>query len=292
VHFIAAIVTIKQAGLPMILHCYSKGITSSRDGVATADKLHQIIVDASAFGEGQEQHTLPAILELIAERYQRLGICDDVFKETIVTADTGFASEANMAYLHEHQINAYISDNQFRLRDPKFQTRKDDHPNWTRQDRPLNPTTPAGEFTFDPTDNSCVCPAGKPMRLRQVKEDRVFFEGRLLNCRHCGQKSRCMRHPESADHRKGHGRQVSLLLNDKRKPTYTDWMKHRVDSDQDKQVYGHRMAVIEPVFGNIGHNKGLTRFSLRTKAKVQGQWQMYCLVHNIEKLQNYGNIAA
>jgi type I restriction enzyme R subunit len=27
-------------------------------------------------------------------------------------------------------------------------------------------------------------------------------------------------------------------------------------------------------------------------AKVQGQWQLYCLIHNIEKLKNYGELAA
>jgi len=32
--------------------------------------------------------------------------------------------------------------------------------------------------------------------------------------------------------------------------------------------------------------------SLRSKKKVQGQWQLYCLVHNIEKLANYGRMAA
>jgi len=40
------------------------------------------------------------------------------------------------------------------------------------------------------------------------------------------------------------------------------------------------------VFGNIGTTKRLNRFSLRGKKKVQGQWQLYCLVHNIEKLAN------
>ncbi|MFB2704238.1 transposase, partial [Marinobacter shengliensis] len=73
---------------------------------------------------------------------------------------------------------------------------------------------------------------------------------------------------------------------------YTDWMKHRVDSQQGKELYSHRMSVVEPVFGNIGTNKRLNRFSLRGRKKVQGQWQLYCLVHNIEKLANYGRMAA
>jgi hypothetical protein len=44
------------------------------------------------------------------------------------------------------------------------------------------------------------------------------------------------------------------------------------------------------VFANIGTNKGLKRFSLRGRAKVQGQWQLFCIIHNIEKLANYGNL--
>lgn len=67
-------------------------------------------------------------------------------------------------------------------------------------------------------------------------------------------------------------------------------MKKRVDSIEGKTIYGHRMSVVEPVFGNIGTNKRLNRFSLRGKSKVQGQWQMFCLVHNIEKLMRYGSI--
>ena len=105
-------------------------------------------------------------------------------------------------------------------------------------------------------------------------------------------KHECMQNPASANHRNGSGRQVSFTVENKRAPNYIDWMKHRVDSQQGKVIYGHRMSVVEPVFGNIGSNKRLNRFSLRTKKKVQGQWQLYCLVHNIETLANYGQLAA
>ena len=44
------------------------------------------------------------------------------------------------------------------------------------------------------------------------------------------------------------------------------------------------------VFGNIGTNKGLKRFSLRGKTKVQGQWQLFCMVHNLEKVSRYGKV--
>jgi len=65
-------------------------------------------------------------------------------------------------------------------------------------------------------------------------------------------------------------------------------MKVRIDSDEGKRLYGQRFATVEPVFGNIRHNKQLNRFTLRGQKKVYGQWKLFCLVHNIEKLVNHG----
>ena len=129
------------------------------------------------------------------------------------------------------------------------------------------------------------------MWLRSEKMDahghtQFNFEGRLTDCRHCPQNSQCMHNPSAADDGKGNGRQVRYTL--KTKPSATDWMKRRIDSKRGKEIYGHRMSVVEPVFGNLTANKGLNRFSLRGKAKVQGQWQLFCMIQNIEKIMRYG----
>ncbi|WP_339868006.1 IS1182 family transposase [Pseudohongiella nitratireducens] len=278
----------------------SKGTIQGYNGVATVDKKHQIIIDAQAFGHGQEHHTLRPVLDSLQERYRRLGIRKHLYKgryKPIITADTGFANEANMQFVHEQKIDAYIPDNQFRSRDPKFQNQKARYGK-RHQNKPKatkRHVIAASDFQFDPVNMRCTCPDGKQLSHRGVRQSATgqltaYFEGRLLQCRHCPLKVKCMHNPSSADHRKGAGRQVSFMLDSKRKPTYTDWMKHRVDSDYGKQIYSHRMSTVEPVFGNIGTNKGLNRFSLRGKTKVQGQWQLYCMVHNIEKLKNYGEL--
>jgi len=44
--------------------------------------------------------------------------------------------------------------------------------------------------------------------------------------------------------------------------------------------------LFKPVFGNITVNKGMNKFTLWVQDKVNAQWQMYCLVRNIEKLRN------
>ena len=279
----------------------SKGTIQGYNGVATVDKKHQIIIDAQAFGEGQEHHTLKPVLEAVRDRFNRLGIRKNIYKgryKPIITADTGFANEANMKFLHENKVDAYIPDNQFRSRDPKFQNQKEKHGKRhqkAKQDRQRE-VIPASEFIFDPVNMTCDCPAENRLSFRGARETetglpKAYFEGKLLQCRHCDQKEQCMRNPGAADHRKGAGRQVSFVLSGKRKPTHTDWMKHRVDSARGKLIYSHRMSVVEPVFANIGTNKRLNRFSLRGKTKVQAQWRLYCMVHNIEKVMRYGDIA-
>ena len=70
--------------------------------------------------------------------------------------------------------------------------------------------------------------------------------------------------------------------------TATDRMKQKTDSDKGREMITRRFATVEPVFGNIRNNKRLNRFTLRGQRKVDAQWKLYCLVHNIEKLAHNG----
>ena len=44
------------------------------------------------------------------------------------------------------------------------------------------------------------------------------------------------------------------------------------------------IATVGPVFANLRHHRGMSRFTLRGPSKVSTQWQLYCLVHNVEKI--------
>jgi len=254
---------------------------------------------AQAFGEGQEHPTLQPVLETIKGRYKRLGFSENIYEDgIIVTADTGFTNEANNQYLRENNINAYVPDNKFRSRDPRFKNQRKKYGKRTDYKKLKTVSViPTSEFTINKKTKSCNCPAGELMWLKNEGIDKrgnykLFFEGRLSKCQDCSLNNKCMSNPDSANTRSGHGRQVSFILENKRAPNFTDWMKRRIDSDKGKLIYSHRMSVVEPMFGNIGANKGLNRFSLRGKQKIQGQWKLFCIVHNIEKLMNYGTMAA
>ena len=68
-------------------------------------------------------------------------------------------------------------------------------------------------------------------------------------------------------------------------------MKKKIDTEEGRDIYSRRMGIIEPVFGNIRNAKCLDHFTLRTKRKVNIQWMLFCIVHNIEKIMKYGNYA-
>lgn len=273
----------------------SKGTIQGYNGIAAVDKLHQIIIDAQAYGEGQEYHTLQPILETIEDRYKRLGLSEAIYKTgVVVTADTGYANDENYDYLRQRDVNAYVPDQDFRKRDKRYKGQKEKHGKRHQDDiKYIKKVIPSSEFDFNLKEKSCRCPEGNDMWFKNESvskegKRKLFFEGKLTDCRACDRRFECMRNPYAADDRTGHGRQVSITYTNGR--TAADWMRRRVDSKQGKVYYGHRMSVVEPVFGNIGTNKGLNRFSLRGKKKVNGQWKMFCLVHNIEKLTNYADV--
>jgi hypothetical protein len=68
----------------------------------------------------------------------------------------------------------------------------------------------------------------------------------------------------------------------------TKQMIEKIDTEQGRKIYAQRMAIVEPIFSNIRVQKRLDRFTLRGKAKINIQWLLYCMVHNIEKISNYG----
>lgn len=51
--------------------------------------------------------------------------------------------------------------------------------------------------------------------------------------------------------------------------------------------YRLRKQVVEPVFGQIKHARGLRQFLLRGLDKVRGEWAMLCTAHNLTKLHRH-----
>jgi hypothetical protein len=64
-------------------------------------------------------------------------------------------------------------------------------------------------------------------------------------------------------------------------------MKEKIDTQEGRRIYSRRLGTVEPVFGNMAAQKGMNRSTLRGRLKVNIQWRLYCMVHNLEKVGRY-----
>jgi transposase len=265
-----------------------KGVIQGFCGVAAVDAKHQVIVEARALGSGSEQEALLPVVSAMKGN-------ELLTPASIVTADAGYHSEENLNKLNELNVQALIADNDMRKRDERFaeQSRhkpKSDplHDKSREQTPKIKRYTPA-DFHFDPSTHTCVCPAGQHLyrngaRCTIGRNIYIKFSAAQRACFNCTHRKRCLRHPQ-----KTKTRQVVFFLGkaETAKLSFTDRMKQRIDTEQGRDQYAKRFATVEPVFANIRHNKGMNRFTLRGHAKVEGQWKLFCLVHNIEKIAHY-----
>jgi transposase len=252
-----------------------KGVIQGYAGQAVVDAQHQVIVAADIIGSGSEQAMLLPMIERSARA-----------EHTLITADAGYHSDENIQALHERNIPALVADNAMRQRDERF-AQQQRHRSEVLHDKgkaqPIKLYRPE-DFVFE--GNTARCPAGKTLSSNgsiytHISGAKVqHYKARDEDCRQCLLRHRCLKNPSA-----GRGRQVTKFgraLADENDPSRR--MREAIDSAEGRRLYSRRIAVVEPVFANIRHHKGMRRFTLRSRAKAKIQWLLYCLVHNIEKM--------
>jgi hypothetical protein len=108
-----------------------------------------------------------------------------------------------------------------------------------------------------------------------------IYRARQEDCALCPFRQRCLSKAQTK-------RRYLVVALQSRNPSLVEEMKAKIDTPLGKKIYSRRLAIVEPVFANIRAQKRLNRFTLRTKAKVNVQWLLFALVHNIEKIHHYG----
>jgi transposase len=261
----------------------SKGVIQGYAAQAAVDSQHQVIVAADIIGSGSEQSMLLPMIERAAPVRE---------EHTLITADAGYFSDDNVKALHERSIPALIADNGMRRRDERF-AQQDKHKAkgdalYDKRGTAAKPITlfRPEHFNFH-NDNTARCPAGKTLTgngatYGQRGHRFQRFEADVRDCAGCALRAQCLRNPNAK-----RGRQVARFERrriDAQHPSQR--MRNAIDSPPGRALYSRRIATVEPVFANIRHHKRMSRFTLRGKTKVSTQWQLFCLVHNIEKIAN------
>lgn len=131
-------------------------------------------------------------------------------------------------------------------------------------------------FVYDIVTDQFICPEGKRLKLhrsahlhKKSKQHCKIYRG--IQCRGCIKRPLCT---------KGKARQIHI---ETRLPL-RETIRQLLNSPPGKQLYKLRQQIIEPIFGNIKHNLQYIMMHLRTLKKVNGEWQLICLTHNIKQI--------
>ena len=61
-------------------------------------------------------------------------------------------------------------------------------------------------------------------------------------------------------------------------------MARKLRTKKGRETYRKRKWMVEPVFGQIKECRGFRQFLLRSLEKMQGEWTLMCLTHNLLKV--------
>jgi hypothetical protein len=254
---------------------------------ALVDSKHQVIVAAEAFA-CQDHENLKPMLEGAKKNVAAIGKDDTYFQGRQLTADPNYHSLNSLKVCKDEKIDAYIPDIQYRTRDPRFADQerfKDGVHGRQRPDAKPRLFTTA-DFSFDASKQVYRCPHGKELTCHarnQVNRHRTYdlYHARPEDCAACPLRTRCLKKADTVR------RNLSIQVKSQ-SPNLIDEMKAKIDSEEGKRIYARRLGIVEPVFSNICVQKRMDRFTLRTKRKVDVQWGLFALVHNIGKIHVFG----
>lgn len=214
---------------------------------ASVDSDHQIIVAAEIHDSPQDATAFTAV---IAKTVENVG-----FSPKQVLVDKGYCTSENLVAANAYCEELFIG----------MTNRKGDV------------ATIRSEHILEGENGSYVCMAGKSLRIGKAgRENFVMLMADEIRCVDCPLASTCLlferREKNTPIFDLKHGRALAEMA-----------IRNRTDEFRD--VYKTRKAIVEPVFGNIKWNKILRLFVTR-RSKANAWWKMVCTAHNIEKMIN------
>ena len=217
---------------------------------------NQYITNYGIYWRPTDQGTLIPYLESFEQRHGR--------QSKKVVADSGYGSEMNYEWMDGHDIEAFVKYNMFHAED-KRKIRN-------------NPFLVRNMY-YNADEDYYVCPRGQ--HLEHIGDEQSTSElgyvstiskYRAQNCAGCPFRGMC---------HKAKGNRVIEVNH--RADEYREKAKERLTSEEG--LYHRSMRPVEPeaVFGDIKYDHGFKRFRLKGMAKVNVEFGLVALAHNLRK---------
>ena len=265
------------------------GYIQGYNGIAVADSQNQVIICTEAVGSASESGSFPEMLDSLEKNMRTLTGKEKPLKKSLCVGDTGYFSEANLQEAKVRKIEVIIPDPQFRQRDNEFEERV------KAKEKKLYKSE---DFVYNKKKDSYLCPAGKVLvckgKAKLRNNEGKKYQAKSSDCCRCRLIEKCINLKNKNARKSTNHARTLYIVKKKYEENLSEKMKKKIDNPAYRELYSRRQQIIEPVFSNITYCKGMGRFTLRTKEKVNAQWQLYCMVHNISKCvkpvsEKYGN---
>ena len=220
----------------------------------------QFIVNYTLHQETNDLHTLSPHLDEFAKQYQK-------YPEEL-TADAGYGSQENYELLEKKEIKAYVKYGSFDKEQSRQNKRKDPKP----FDR--------DKLYYNPEEDYYVCPIGQ--RMPKVGEKKRKTKSGFLQHYDLYQARNCTGCPLRGMCHKAKGNRIVERNHHLEK--YRDQIRKLLTSEQGVERRKQRTADVEPVFAHIKSNRNFKRFTHRGLDKVDLEFGLHALAHNIRKM--------
>jgi hypothetical protein len=184
-------------------------------------------------------------------------------------ADNNYFSEENLKTCHERGLEPIMPDSNYKSR-------------LGRGEKKRYETT---DFKYREEGNYYECPDGKKLEYKGISGPEwsrgKTYRASVTDCRLCKYNEKCMGQKKKPQKRP-RGRPL-LITESNEQGSYCQTMREKLNEQEYQDQYAYRIQIIEPVFADIAYCKGLDLFTLRSAMKVNGQWLLYCIVHNLGK---------
>ena len=251
----------------------TKGYLQGYIGIVISDEENQIITTAQAVGTTNEGEHLRAMLDKNGENLKEAGVKEpEEGKKPSILGDPNYFSEDNLKACEERGIEAVIASG-----------RVNERPSTCEKNRYASE-----DFKYHEEDDCFECPQGKLLRYKYNTKlrngEEKIYQASLTDCRQCPAYSKCIL-TEKDRSELNQGKKILIHIG-KEPERQCSKMRKKLETEEYQTKYSRRIQIVEPVFANISYCKKLNRFTLRGNEKVNGQWQLYCMVHNLGKCLN------
>jgi transposase len=216
----------------------------------------QFITNVGIYQRAGDTATLPSFVEDFEQSYNK--------QSKIVVADAGYGSEQNYEFMEKKGIKAFVKYNYFH----KEQKRA-----WKKSAFAVQ------NLFYNKDKDFFICPMGQKLTNIGKKESKselgyssTVTRYQAQNCNDCPLRGLC--------HKSKNSRiiEVNYKLN-----KYKKKARQRLLSEQGIYHRGKRCIEPEAVFAQIKHNNQFNRFRLRGLEKVNIEFALVAIAHNLRK---------